>query len=103
MFLIAGLLVVCLCVVFGIFVTLSRSDGVTKSNFDRIEKGMTRAKVEEIFGGPSRAKAFRFWDGKTRTVNDVWYEDDGDTAFILFEDEFVIEKRWKAVRSRNNI
>jgi hypothetical protein len=51
-YLIFAAVLAALVVVLGFFTLLPAQPGVTKANFDRIEKGMTRAEVEAIFGGP---------------------------------------------------
>jgi outer membrane protein assembly factor BamE (lipoprotein component of BamABCDE complex) len=48
--LIAAVSLAIAAVMVGVLVMLPPGPGVTKANFDRIEKGMTKAKVEEIFG-----------------------------------------------------
>ena len=40
-----------IAVALGVLAMLPPGPGVTKANFDRIEKGMTTAQVKEIFGG----------------------------------------------------
>jgi hypothetical protein len=39
-----------IAVIFGVFAMLPPRSGVTKANFDQIEKGMTKRDVEIIFG-----------------------------------------------------
>jgi hypothetical protein len=48
--------------------------GVTKANFDRIEKGMTLLEVEQILGKPGRYT----WGGY------CWQADDGASVFVEF-------------------
>ena len=75
-------------VTLGVLAILPPSPGVTKANFDRIEKGMTKAEVEEIFGGKGELfheddKALMYWDA-----------DDGSLALIRFVDNCVPDKTW---------
>jgi hypothetical protein len=48
----AAILAACVGIALGVLVMLPPQPGVTKANFDRIEKRMTRAEVEAIFGRP---------------------------------------------------
>jgi hypothetical protein len=81
-----------IAVTLGVLALLPPSPGVTKANFDRIEKGMTLAEVEEIFGG----KAVLRYDGKMTAGVPywamVWSANDGAEAVIYFEGNFVDEK-----------
>ena len=75
-------------VTLGVLAILPPSPGVTKANFDRIEKGMTKAEVEEIFGGKGELfheddKALMYWDA-----------DDGSVAWIRFQGDCVDGKGW---------
>ena len=49
--LIAALPLVIVAVTLGVLAMLPPGPGVTKANFDRIEKGMTLAQVELLLGG----------------------------------------------------
>jgi hypothetical protein len=75
-------------VALGVLAMIPPSPGVTKANFDRIEKGMTMAEVEEILGGKGKSfheddKALMYWDA-----------DDGSLALIRFVDNCVPDKTW---------
>lgn len=64
--------------------------GVTKANFDRIEKGMTLAELEEIFGEKGN-----WWDGAGRKgLPMCWTAKDGLGADVEFVDESVARKQW---------
>jgi hypothetical protein len=63
--------------------------GVTKANFDRIEKGMTLAEVQQIFGQDGEGPWFPT-ESKNRTY---WYWD-WPKVGIQFLDNCVIEKEW---------
>jgi hypothetical protein len=54
---------------------VTNAPGVTKANFDRIEKGMTLQEVEQILGSPGKYT----WGGYH------WEGDDGVTAFVEFD------------------
>ena len=88
-----------IAVTLGVLARLPSSPGVTKANFDRIEKGMTKAQVEEIFGGKphaflpvfSRTGMILKQDGMP-----VWKANDGSNAFVVFfEDDCVTDKEWQ--------
>jgi hypothetical protein len=72
-----------IAVILGILAMLPPSPGVTKANFDRIEKGMTRAEVEEIFGREGQRSFMRRpgldgfrWDGEGKTIASIWLAND---------------------------
>jgi hypothetical protein len=71
---------------------LPPSPGVTRANFDRIEKGMTRAEVEEILG----EKGDWRWIVQDREEKSewAWRANDGPEAVINFEMDCVTEKQW---------
>jgi hypothetical protein len=87
-------------VTLGILAMLPPHPGVTRANFDRIEKGMTRAEVEEIFGGPSESKTYSTV-GEITTITDVWGQiEQGKCvglANVNFQDEMVVDKEWHCV------
>ena len=79
-----------IAVTLGVLAMLRPSPGVTKANFDRIEKGMTRAEVEQIFGRESIR-----WDGLAEKGEGFhWMARDGSSALVMFVDECVTEKQW---------
>ena len=65
---------------------LPAGPGVTKANFDRIEKGMTLAEVKEIFGREGKEAP--------REPGYYWYADDGSVAAVGFDGGCVTEKVW---------
>jgi hypothetical protein len=74
----AGILAACVCLTLGIYALLPQQ-GVTKGNFDRIEKGMTMAQVKAILGEP-------------RDVDDkggFWRRADGTHVFVQLKDNKV--------------
>jgi hypothetical protein len=99
-----------------VFAMLPPRPGVTKANFDRIEKGMTRAEVEEIFGGKGTTWE-TFWMRSDADIHKEmtkaemhemfvregkgwqrfimrWGEDDGAQAGILIQNDCVVAKQW---------
>jgi hypothetical protein len=61
--------------------------GVTKANFDRIEKGMTKDDVKAIFASPPHRT-----DGIDRQA---WFAEDGWTcAVIHYEKDIVCKSEW---------
>ena len=99
-------------VTVSVLAMLPPSPGVTKANFDRIQKGMTLAEAEEIFGekgevtrddkaliaeilGQEFAR-----DGKSLKVRGdlkvcrTWGANDGSGAQIEFVDDCVVDKQW---------
>jgi hypothetical protein len=65
--------------------------GVTKGNYDRIEKGMTKAEVEEIFGEEGIHR-FQFDEGQDASQ---WWGDDFSRATVFFINDHVEEKSWR--------
>jgi hypothetical protein len=86
-----GFLAACVCLPLGV-VTVMPDDGpgVTKANFNRIEKGMTKAEVEKIIGKDSTP--IGGWG--IHTALECWPSNDGATACIYFENERVTDMRW---------
>jgi hypothetical protein len=104
-----------IAVILGVLAMLPPSPGVTKANFDRIEKGMTVAEVEGIFGGEGEegevtrddkaliaeilGQEFER-DGKSPKVRGdlrvcrTWGANDGSGAQIEFVDDCVVDKHW---------
>jgi hypothetical protein len=70
-----AILTLTIAVILGVLAMLPPRPGVTKANFDRIEKGMTLAEVEEIFG----EKGFRV---KGNAAEFFWYGDDLSLASV---------------------
>jgi len=101
-----------IAVVLGVLALLPPSPGVTKANFDRIEKRMMVAEVEGIFGGEGEVtrddKALLAEilgqdferDGKSLKVRGdlrvcrTWGANDGSGAQIEFVDDCVVDKQW---------
>jgi outer membrane protein assembly factor BamE (lipoprotein component of BamABCDE complex) len=71
----------------GMLAMLPPGPGVTKANFDRIEKGMTRAQVEEIMGRPSMAEPITFSFNDTLITRTEWSgsNEDGDNVCVVIE------------------
>jgi hypothetical protein len=75
-------------VIVGVLGLLPPRPGVTKANFDRIEKGMTKAEVEKIFG--------RQGDEDLLPIGSLeWLAEDRSLAIIAFKNDRVDEKRWQ--------
>jgi hypothetical protein len=70
---------------------LSPRDGVTKANFNRIQKGMTKPEVENIFGQESTMLA-----PCGRDVANLWRDSEGDrNAYVFFDkNERVLSTSW---------
>ena len=81
----------------GVLALLLPSPGVSKANFDRIEKGMTSAQVEQILGG--EAKTIEPWFGGIRDNPGakvaVWKADDESKAGIVLMNSCVFDKEWR--------
>jgi hypothetical protein len=60
-------------VTLGVLAMLPPRPGVTKANFDRIEKGMTLSEVEQLLGRPG-----------TYTWGGYYWRADGATALVEF-------------------
>jgi hypothetical protein len=95
----AAVLAACVCIVIGVLAMLPPQTGVTKANFDRIEKGMTEKTVEEMFGGECQT----FWRYETRvffghpaTKQDIltWIGEDRSRATIVFDQDRLTKKTW---------
>jgi len=89
--LIAGILVSVACIVLGTLAMLPARPGVTKANFDRIEKGMTRAQVEEFFGQPGMVIRH---DGPGGRAAISWEADDRSGASVGFLNDYVTGAIW---------
>jgi hypothetical protein len=68
--------------------------GVTKGNFDRVEKGMTKAEVLGIFGEPPKGSALH-GGLKIRHICETW-SGGGGVASITFDEahERVADTEW---------
>jgi hypothetical protein len=75
----------------GVLAMLPPSPGVTKANFDRIEKGMTKAEIEEVFGRKGNPAVEI---GQRALGVLYWVEDDGSVAEIIILDDGVMSKKW---------
>ena len=64
-------------------ISASRRPGITKANFDRVEKGMSKAEVQAILGSDSRFSGSTF-SLRWMTVRETWHADDGAEAEITF-------------------
>jgi hypothetical protein len=87
----------------GVLALLPPCPGVTKANFDRIQKGMTKGEVEGIFGGKGEIVANGMvWSAEEgnfvfnpRRIGCCWSADDGSRAVIEFSDDCVDLKDWR--------
>jgi hypothetical protein len=86
----AGSLAACVCLTLGILAMLPSRPGVTKENFDLIEKGMARAKVEGIFG--RQGKWYLSIKGKNTMC---WQAYDGSVVHVWFFNDCVAEMEWR--------
>ena len=89
---VAGLLAVVFGLGMGAAALIPEGPGVTKGNFDRIEKGMTSAEVEALFGGEGWnyrvGGTDKDWNGF------LWRGDDDSAANIEFINHCVARKYW---------
>jgi len=85
----AAVLAACVCIALGVLAMLPAQSGVTKENFDRIEKGMALKEVEENLGKrPIPPSPF----DHEKTI--VWFAHDGSAAWITFENDAVDDFLW---------
>jgi hypothetical protein len=75
-----------IAVTVGVLAMLPPRPGVTKANFDRIEKGMTRVEVEAIFR--------RVFQDMVEGDKAFLQADDGSETWIRFQGDCVDEKGW---------
>jgi hypothetical protein len=70
--------------------------GVTKANFDRIEKGMSYAQVDAILGERSLLQMVQgSFTSSLMYHQHSWWNDDGACAHIVFSlDDEVTDKTW---------
>ena len=96
LFLLAILPLVAFAVTVGVLVLLppNTRPGVTKRNFDRIEKGMTKAEVEEIFGKKADGVGLTLDREQKEKTHRIWEASDGSGADIHFVDDCVVETDW---------
>jgi len=78
----------------GILAVLPPQPGVTKANFDRIEKGMTLADVEAILGSESMSH-FDHGESGPLISREIWHGVDRSSTRITFDDGIVCEKQWR--------
>src|SRR4051812_40760672 len=102
---VAGLLAILVGAGFGLGMILMPPDepGITKANFDRIEKGMTRAEIIAILGkcqyrmGSDKKGAYLWTNSKEIIVTGVYFtEDSANDMFWNPPEETNFEKlcRW---------
>jgi hypothetical protein len=72
--------------------------GVTKANFDRIEKGMALAQVQELFG-----KEGVVFHGYVNQSAYCWENEDRSYAIVLFDDDWVVTKAVQWADSNESI
>ena len=78
-----------IAVIVGVLMTLSEHPGVTKANFDQIEKGMTLAEVEQIFGKAGLQKPIDEFQ------EIVWQDNKmGNEAIVTFHDGRAASMFW---------
>jgi hypothetical protein len=94
--LLLSILPLTIALTLGVLAMLPPRPGVTKANFDRIEKGMTRDEVEQIFGRKGEVAR----DDKT-VLN--WEADDGSEVFIVIWDDCILHKYWRCHDSDKTI
>jgi hypothetical protein len=99
-----------IAVIFGVLAMLppDTRPGVTKANFDRIEKGMTLAEVEEIFGREGMMLSRTVGNGGKRTERFLWRAEDWSNSFssavVVFEDDHVVDAdNWNTETFPNKI
>ena len=68
--------------------------GVTKANFDRVQKGMSKPEVQAILG--KRRFGVDCVPDRVIRVGEEWYADDGAEAHIEFERRDGDEMTWRA-------
>jgi hypothetical protein len=84
-----------IAVTLGVLALLPPSPGVTKANFERIQKGMTLAEVEEILGRKAYQSVRYVVDGEVKQETErIWAADDGSGAGVDFVDDCVTDKEW---------
>src|SRR5262245_55940717 len=74
------------------FALLPSGPGITKANFDHVEKGMDRAEVEKLFKGTGTQACAPACGNSCTSFQ--WTADDRACASISFVDSKVHEKRW---------
>ena len=96
----AGIVAGCVALVPVVLALLSSGSGITKANYDRIEKGMTLAKVQELFGKegvvfhgyPNEAAQAYCWENEGRSL-----------AILFFDDNKKVVEKAKWAESRESI
>jgi hypothetical protein len=86
----AAVLAACVGIALGVIAMLPPRPGVTKANFDRIEKGMTRAEVNEVFG----QEGWSYSIPRLRRFH-IWRHQDGAHATLSFHDGRVTSMGWQ--------
>jgi hypothetical protein len=88
-----ALMLIGTCLALVVLAMLPPRPGVTKANFDRIEKEMTRVEVEEIFGKPSTYR-FAFGSGTGTRYIELWRNVDGSYASISTQGDVIHSVHW---------
>jgi len=91
--LLAGCLIAFVGVVLSVLALLPPRTGVTKANFDRIEKGMTKVQIEGIFGRIGKVV-------REDVAVLAWEADDESSTYIRFLDDRMIDASW--IQSKSN-
>ena len=81
--------VFCICGITVNFALRTDRAGVTRANFDRIQKDMTFEQVSDLFDGHPNNMAGRPW-----AYCAVWRREDMATAEVCFRHGLVVEKEW---------
>jgi len=97
--LLIALLPLAIIVILGVLAMVPPRAGITKANFDRIEKGMTRAEVAEILGREPDAVGDEIvgrHPDATRPHRDLmWRDGDGGwRVLVSFKDDLVHGTGW---------
>jgi len=81
------------CIGLGILAMLPPRPGVTKANFDRIEKGMTQSEVNDIFG-KSASRHAGFCSASGNTSFEDWLSEGGSSASLTLHNDIVVGFQW---------
>ena len=80
-------------VIIGVLAMLPPRSGVTRDNFDKIEKGMTLADVTEIFGEKS-ITVVTFGNAANPGALESWQGPHGTIVEVYLSNDKVYEMRW---------
>ena len=94
----AGIIAACFGIMLAVLALLPPRSGVTKANYDRIERGMTLTEVERIFGRKattSRGEPIAFFC--------AWENEDGSFAEIGFDGIGKVNEKFHWVQSEEHV